>query len=129
MKNIFQFNKNAGALVVLHCCFFFNLGVGVAQTGQWEIPIENNKKIIVIPDDKISGACADPVGYSGIMPYSYYFMENGYAKKLIDSAFIKTPVSKYFKVNCWDFFSYKLLIPNEGVGVGSPTYIANSKWF
>lgn len=120
MKNFFNFTKNAGALAVLLCCFFFNLGVGVAQTGQWEIPIEDNKKIIVIPDDKISGACADPVGYSGIMPYSSYFTVNGGAAKLIDSAFIKTPVSKYFKVNCWDFFSYKLLIPFV-VGVG-PTY-------
>ncbi|MEI6408844.1 MAG: T9SS type A sorting domain-containing protein, partial [Bacteroidota bacterium] len=122
MKNFFNFNKNAGALAVLLCCFFFNLGVGVAQTGQWEIPIENNKKIIVIPDDKISGACADPVGYSGIIPYSYYFMAGGGAAKLVDSAFIKTPVSKYFKVNCWDFFSYKLLIPNDGL---SPTYNIN----
>jgi hypothetical protein len=122
MKNLFNFNKNAGALAVLLCCFFFNLGVGVAQTGQWEIPIEDNKKIIVIPDDKISGACADPVGYSGIMPYSGYFMVNGGAAKLIDSAFIKTPVSKYFKVNCWDFFSYKLLIP---FCVGCPTYNYN----
>jgi hypothetical protein len=127
MKNIFQFNKNAGALVVLLCCFFFNLGVGVAQTGQWEIPIENNRKFIVIPDDKISGACVDPVGYSGILPYENYFSFGGGAKKLIDSAFTKTPVSKYFKVNCWDFFSYKLLIPNEGVGVGSPTYDITSR--
>jgi FtsZ-binding cell division protein ZapB len=119
MRNFFNFNKNAGALALLLCCFFFNLGVGMAQTGQWEIPIENNKKIIVIPDDKISGACADPVGYSGIIPNSYYFMVNGCAAKLIDSAFTKTPVSKYFKVNCWDFFSYKLLIPNNGL---SPTY-------
>jgi len=120
MRNFFKFNKNAGALALLLCCFFFNLSEGKAQTGQWEIPIENNRKFIVIPDDKISGACADPVGYSGIVPYESYFVFGGGAKKLIDSAFIKTPVSKYFKVNCWDFFSYKLLIPN--VGVGSPTY-------
>lgn len=119
MKKFFNFYQNAGALAVLLFCLFFNLSEGKAQTGQWEIPIENNKKIIVIPDDKISGACADPVGYSGIIPYSYYFMENGGAAKLIDSAFTKTPVSKYFKVNCWDFFSYKLLIPNDGL---SPTY-------
>lgn len=119
MRIFLNFNKNAGALAVLLCCFFFNLSVGKAQTGQWEIPIENNKKIIVIPDDKISGACADPVGYSGIMPYTWYFMNGGGAAKLVDSAFNKTPVSKYFKVNCWDFFSYKLLIPNVGL---SPTY-------
>jgi hypothetical protein len=31
MKNFFNFNKNAGALAVLLCCFFFNLGVGKAQ--------------------------------------------------------------------------------------------------
>jgi hypothetical protein len=119
MRNFFNFNKNAGALVVLICSFFFNMGQGMAQTGQWEIPIENNRKIIVIPDDKISGACADPVGYSGIMPYENYFMYGGGAAKLVDSAFIKTPVSKYFKVKCWDFFSYKVLIPNDGF---NPSY-------
>lgn len=121
MKNFFKFNKNAGALALLLCCFIFNLSVGKAQTGQWEIPIENNKKIIVIPDDKISGACADPMGYSGILPYQNYHLFGGGAAKLVDSAFIKTPVSKYFKVKCWDFFSFKLLIPNT-LGTTSPTY-------
>jgi hypothetical protein len=31
MRNFFKFNKNAGALALLLCCFFFNPGVGKAQ--------------------------------------------------------------------------------------------------
>ncbi len=126
MRNFFNFNKNAGALALLLCSFFINMSEGKAQAGQWEIPIENNRKIIVIPDDKISGVCGDPMGYSGIMPYTWYFMNGGGAAKLVDSAFNKTPVSKYFKVNGWDFFSYKLLIPNDGNSESySVTYRAN----
>ena len=110
MRKFFNFNKNAGALAVLLCCFFFNPGEGTAQMGKWEIPIGNNKKIIVTPEDKISGVCSDPIGYSA--PFDGWFTHGGPAKKLIDSAFTKTPPSKYFKVKAWDFFSFRVLLPD-----------------
>lgn len=112
MRSLFKFNKNASVLTVLLCCLFFNPGEGMAQTGKWEIPIGNNKKIIVTPEDKISGACSDPVGYSAT--YNGLFTTGQDVKKLTDSAFLKTPPSKYFKVKAWDFFSFRVLLP-EGV--------------
>ena len=114
MKNIFQFNKNAGALVVLLCCFFFNLGVGRAQMGKWEIPVYGGEKIIITPESLISGVCADPAGYSAVASNFAVDYYGSQVKGFIDSAFLKTPPSKYFKVKGGDIFSFKVLIPTAG---------------
>jgi len=134
MKSLLQqFNKRAITHAVLLCILFCNLSELMAQMGKWEIPFDKNFKVIIIPENNISGSCADPVGYTREYKIGDpFFKDYAVTKPSIDSAFLKTPPSKYYKVKAYEFFSIKVLSPQTfggdqftlqgGNGKGEPPF-------
>jgi hypothetical protein len=94
MKNIFQFNKNAGALVVLLCCFFFNLGVGKAQLiSNLVSPGGTNIKIIY-EGEAICGQ--QPAGK--FVNLGDFSVNASFSKQSLISQMQDIPKSQYFRI-------------------------------
>ncbi len=81
MKNIFQFNKNAVALVILFFCLFFNPNSGEAQTAVWT-KIDPYGDTITISVVQSGGVCGQPEGIYydnsiSILNYTNYYNYSG----------------------------------------------------
>lgn len=107
MKNIFQFNKNAGALVVLLCCFFFNLGEGKAQMGSFQTTIVG-QQVTLTPETNCSGVCNNISAYIGPKAVSTDLPN---LNQQVITAYSTIPTSKYLKVQSGTTFSLILLVP------------------
>lgn len=116
MRNFFKSNKNAGALALLLCCFFFNLGVGVAQMGTFQTTI-GGQPVTITPETNCSGVCSTISAYLGTT-----FPPNGGQvdiDPLVNPAFSTIPASKYLRVKSGTTFS--LIVTMKGIGFPNPS--------
>lgn len=96
MRNLFHFNKNAGAFVVL-LCLFFNPNAGDAQTAVWT-QIDPYGDTITISVVQSGGVCGQPVGiyYDNTVPIDNY--TNYYDYSNVINRTSQSNPSKRFKV-------------------------------
>ncbi len=127
MKNFFNFTKNAGALAVLLCCFFFNPGEGMAQMGTWQTTI-GGKPVTITPETNCSGVCSDISAYRGdyfFPTFNYSVLADGQA----NTAFSTIPKAKYLKVNSGTTFSVIVTCVPPGSSNGNGSTWDRGAWY